>query len=267
MRRVDTRRVVPFVRYTWFPERPWLVSVRPELRGEMLWDHSGTLHDWQVSSELQFELKGQTEIELGYDESMERFRGAEFRKRDLTLRFESAWLKWLELEGGADVGPEINFFPPSGLLPFVVDGVEADAALVFKPLPQLRVDQRYLFTRLRTRDALAATAAGSVVVSNHIWRSRAAYQFTRRLSLRAIVDYSAVTADARLIDLEDEKRFSTDLLATYMLNPWTAVYVGYTDGYGNLELDRTAGVLRVTDSPFHSLGRQVFVKLSYLLRF
>lgn len=55
---------------------------------------------------------------------------------------------------------------------------------------------------------------------------------------------------------------------TYLVNPWTALYVGYTDGYGNLEIEPVSRVrLRATDSAFHSLGRQVFVKMSYLLRF
>jgi hypothetical protein len=140
--------------------------------------------------------------------------------------------------------------------------------VTLKPLAPLQLDQTYLFTRLEARGGLARTPAGAVIVANHIWRSRASYQFTRSLSLRAIVDYSAVSPDTRLIDLEREKRFSLDTLLTYLVNPWTAFYIGYTDGYGNLEIDPLSrDRLRATDSPFHSLGRQVFVKTSYLLRF
>ena len=74
--------------------------------------------------------------------------------------------------------------------------------------------------------------------------------------------------DPFLIDLEREKRFTADVLATYLVNPWTAVYVGLTDGYGNLEIDPLSrDRLRSTESAFHSTGRQVFVKMSYLLRF
>ena len=36
-----------------------------------------------------------------------------------------------------------------------------------------------------------------------------------------------------LVDLERERRFNADVLFTYMVNPWTAVYVGYTDAYEN----------------------------------
>lgn len=74
--------------------------------------------------------------------------------------------------------------------------------------------------------------------------------------------------DPALIDLERDKSFTADVLVSWQLNPWTALYVGYTDGYANLDIDpvdRTR--VRRTESPFHSIGRQVFVKFSYLLRF
>lgn len=268
VQRVDTRRIFPFVRYTWFPEKYGLVSIRPELSGGMLWDHGRTLQDWEVNAELQFELKGQTELQIGYDESMERFGGTEFRKGGLSVSGETAVLKWLELDGSYDRGQEINFFPSAGLAPFLANGDEASLSVVLKPMPQLRLDATYLYTRLSGRDSRAGIAAGDQIVSNHIWRTRGSYQFTRALSLRAIVDYSAVLPDRRFIDLEEEKRFTADILATYMVNPWTAVYAGYTDAYGNVGPDPLfPDRLRPTRSVFNSLGRQLFLKVSYLVRF
>jgi hypothetical protein len=266
--RVDMRRLFPFIRYTWFPEKHGLVSIRPELNGNAIWGYDGTLQDWEVNSELQFELKGQTEIEAGYTESMERFSGIDFRKNGLSFSFETGLLKWLEFSAGFDRGQEINFFPSAGLQPFLANGAEADVSLTLKPTERLVVDGRYLFTRLSARDGLVQFPRGTTIVDNHIWRARGAYQFTRNLSLRVILDYSSVLPEASLIDLDEEKRFTADFLASYLLNPWTAVYVGYTDGYGNLEIDPAfPNQLRPTESAFHSTGRQVFVKLSYLLRF
>jgi hypothetical protein len=266
--RVDTRELRPFVRYTWFPDKGPLVSLRPELSGGLIWDHAGVLQDWDVNAEFQVELKGQTEFDAGYEESMERFENIEFRKRGASFRFNTAWLKWLETSAEFETGREINFFPSEGLLPFLADATGAELSLTLKPLPPLRLEQAYLFTRLQSREGLRATRAGSVIVDNHIWRTRASYQFTRNLSLRAIVDYSAVLPDAQLIELEREKRFTVDTLATYLINPWTAFYVGYTDGYGNLEIDPLSrDRLRLSETTFNSLGRQLFVKMSYLLRF
>lgn len=266
--RVDMRRIFPFIRYTWFPEKHGIVSIRPELNGRAIWGYDGRLQDWEVNSELQLELKGQTEIEAGYTETMERFGGINFRKRQTSFSFETGWLKWLEFSAGLDRGEEINFFPSSGLQPFLADAVEADVSLTIKPTERLVLDGRYLFTRLSARDRVMHLPRGASIVDNHIWRTRAAYQFTRNLSLRVIVDYSEVLPEAALIDLEEEKRFTADVLASYLLNPWTAIYVGYTDGYGNVEIDPVfRDRLRPTESPFNSIGRQVFVKLSYLLRF
>jgi hypothetical protein len=266
--RVDLRRLFPFIRYTWFPGRHGIVSIRPELSGSLLWDHGGTLQDWETSAELQFELKGQTQVEAAYEETMERFGGTEFRKHGASFRFETGWLDWMETSLELERGREINFFPAGGLLPFLADATLADLSLTLKPTARLQLNQRYLFTRLAGRDGTPGVTTGDAIVSNHIWRSRASYQFTRRLSLRAIADYSAVLPDSDLIDLEREKRFTTDVLLTYLFNPWTAVYVGYTDAYGNLEIDPLSGDrLRPTESVFHSTGRQLFVKVSYLLRF
>ena len=270
VRRTDIRRLSPFARYTWFPSSGAVVSIRPEVSGGLNWDFDGTLQDWEAGAELQLELKGQTELEAGYRSSMERFGGTEFRKHDIGFDVSTAWLKWLELSAEFGTGREINFFPSAGRAPFLADATEGEASITLKPLPQLRLSQTYLYTRLGARDGVPGALPGDVIVSNHIWRSRASYQFTRSLSLRAIVDYNAVLPDPLLIDLEREKRFSADVLATYLVNPWTAFYVGYTDGYGNVDIEVDpifSDRLRRTDSVFNSTGRQLFVKTSYLFRF
>jgi len=54
-----------------------------------------------------------------------------------------------------------------------------------------------------------------------------------------------------------------------MVNPWTAVYVGYTDAYQNWP-GAASPMLRPMSSgsePLTSVGRQVFVKISYLLKY
>jgi len=53
-----------------------------------------------------------------------------------------------------------------------------------------------------------------------------------------------------------------------MINPWTALYVGYNDSYANLMLDAAdvTGLRRI-GSPTTNVGRQFFVKLSYLFRY
>lgn len=266
--RTDYRRVFPFVRYTWFPTTGPIISIRPEINGGMRWDYEGERQDWEANSELQLQMKGQTNVEVGYSERMERFADIDFRKHNIDLEVSTAWLKWLELSAETSFGREINFFPAGGLAPFLADRTEADLSVTLKPRSELRLSQTYLFTRLTARDGLIGTAPGSVIVDNHILRSRASYQFSRQLSLRAILDYVSVDPDTALIALEREKTFTADLLATYLINPWTAIYVGYTDGYGNVVPDPLRpGHLQPVESVFNSMSRQVFVKVSYLFRF
>ncbi len=86
--------------------------------------------------------------------------------------------------------------------------------------------------------------------------------------MRAIFDYNSVLPNQALVDLEREKHLGADVLLTYMLNPGTALYVGYTDLFDNLALNPTISpALKRTSFPDLNTGRQVFVKLSYLLRF
>jgi hypothetical protein len=41
------------------------------------------------------------------------------------------------------------------------------------------------------------------------------------------------------VALPRTKAFRTDALVTYLVNPWTAIYVGFTDAYENLDVDQT----------------------------
>jgi hypothetical protein len=56
------------------------------------------------------------------------------------------------------------------------------------------------------------------------------------------------------------------VLLTYLVNPGTALYVGYTDGYDNVAI-AADGRVQPSRHPSTSTGRQFFVKTSYLLRF
>lgn len=58
------------------------------------------------------------------------------------------------------------------------------------------------------------------------------------------------------------------MLVTYLLNPGTAIYLGCTDNYANVQiLPTTPPSIGLTHDADTSVGRQFFVKVSYLLRF
>jgi hypothetical protein len=95
------------------------------------------------------------------------------------------------------------------------------------------------------------------------------YQFTPRLSLRLIGQYSNVLPTAALSSLEYAKSLTGDFLLTYLVHPGTALYVGYTnvmDNYNRLTLARS-GILERSPTDLLSTSAGLFVKFSYLFNF
>ena len=269
IRRVDLREFSQFTEYVFRPKNSRVLSFGPNGSASVLFDHAGQRQDRAINPGFRVEFKGQTNVHVGARDTLQRFGGRDFSTRTLEGSFGTSWLKWLDINGFVQGGTDVNFFPAPGLEPFGGNSRFAQIRATVRPTSQLRLDQTYIYSRLDVPPRPAADVrAGARIYANHLWRSRATYQFTRRLSLRGIVDYNAVLPDAALIGLEREKRLTGDVLGTYVINPWTAIYIGYTDGYANLAFDPArAGTLRRTNAIDLSTGRQFFVKTSYLFNF
>ncbi len=271
VRRRDIRDLSTEVDYTWYPKKGRIQNYSLNIEGETIWNFAGNLEEWVFEPGAEMQFAGQTEIGLRHWNRFERFEGQDFRRHSTAVFFGSEWLSWLNVNGAIEWGTEINYYPAADLRPFLGDARSAEVGVTLKPLPRLRLDQSYLYSSLTTRDdegGCGCTAASGTVFTNHIFRTRANYQFTRALSLRAILDYEAVSPDQALVDLDRERRVGADVLVTYLVNPWTAVYVGYNDRYANWELESlTDRPIGRSDSARTNVGRQVFVKISYLFRY
>lgn len=260
--RVGIRQLGQFARYSWRPAQGPLLSYGPQVFGRLTWDDRGVRQDAFLVPSFQFELRGQTRFGLSREISRERLGSHDFSKGNVEMFFRTEQLRWLTVFAAYNRGRSINFVPAEGLEPFLGDSRFARLQLTARPTSQIRIDQTYIFSELVTQEG------GATIFNNHIVRSRMNYQFTRELSLRAIADYTAVLPNRSLVNLQRTKRLTADVLLTYLLNPGTALYVGYNDTYQNLQIDDGAvREVRLTDSPFNSTGRQLFVKASYLLRF
>jgi hypothetical protein len=152
------------------------------------------------------------------------------------------------------------------------------ATLSLRPVRPLKIENTYLFERLRT------IRTGSGIFNNHILRSKWNWQFNPQLSVRVILQYNSVLANtpcdsalpscvaataASSTYLPTSKQFNADFLITYLVHPGTAIYVGYNSDLQNLnrnlDVDPTYG-LRSSKGYIHD-SRQFFVKVSYLFRF
>jgi len=258
--RVDIRETGGSAGYSWHPEKGSILSFGPSFSGSFIYDHGGTLTDWTASPSFRIEMPRYTTLSFTHNESFEHFAGVDFRKNSNRVSVSSEWQKWLHLSSSLEHGDRVNYFPAGGELPFLAKSLDTNFTLRLMPTPQLQIDETYLFTRL------AADGRGTVF-NNHIWRTKANYQFTREFSLRAIVDYNAVLPNDALVNLDRSKRLGLDVLFTYLLHPGTALHIGYTDNYENLRFDPTVSPLVQRGSfPDTSVGRQIFAKFSYLFR-
>jgi hypothetical protein len=171
-------------------------------------------------------------------------------------------------------GTRTNYDPAENLAAFRGQQTDGNVQLTLRPASRLKLDEFYYFTRLGTRpdsflgSAFAPVARPTTAFINHLVRSRLNYQFTRELSLRAILDYNGTLQNPVLTSIERQKRFTGDVLLTYLIHPGTALYLGYTDQLENLGL-MPGPPAAATRIPFPSTttGRQFFAKVSYLFRF
>jgi hypothetical protein len=268
IRRVDIRETYQDVGYLWRPEKGPVQSIGPVISWYSYSDRTGRMTDWNVSPSIRIRAIRGTTFNYEPEVSYEYYGGIGFRQHAHESEFQTEWFRWLTVSGDLTIGDGINYRPAAGLRPFTGEARQTGVTFTLRPGARLQMDETYIYSGLRTgkKSGLAGVAEGTAVFNNHLVRSKVNYQFSRRLSLRFILDYNSVLPNPSLARLE--KRVGLDALFTYMLNPGTALYAGYTDLYENYRLDPLLSpALYRTTNPTLNTGRQFFVKLSYLLRF
>lgn len=280
--RTDYRRFSNFAGWTFHPQGKFLVSHGPRLFELTMWDHSGTRLNYQLNPNYEWDFPRNSAFIVASTWEHERLRPVDFSSlttnRDYAhvigaVEFKTQYFKWLNLDAEMDWGTATNFVPRTG--PPVL-GYQNTATVrgTVRPTKGLTIENTYLMTRLLEQNT------GLNIFNNHIMRSKWNYQFTKEFSLRLIGQYTTTIANPGFTTLQTTKQFNGDVLFTYLLNPGTAIYVGYNSDLQNIDpsLLRTCGglacapgetfdgILRTRNS-FLNDGRQVFIKLSYLFRY
>ncbi len=157
----------------------------------------------------------------------------------------------------------MNYDPVAGQQPTLGHEDQGNFTLTFHARGRLRIDNAYLLEHIRDPHFTAVT--------NHIFRSKWNYQFTRELSARVILQYTSVLSNPAISALSPTKNFNADFLITYLVHPGTAIYVGYNSDLANLNrnlaVDPVTGFILTRPNGYINDGRQFFVKASYLFRF
>jgi hypothetical protein len=288
--RIDIRQNNAFGGYFWRPQKSKIVDFGPTASETVDWDHNGVLQDWQAALGFQVDLTKQTTIGINRGEAFELFDGIGFRKHSTSVLASTQPYKWISFSARYTQGIGENFFPavqqpplpPVPLFsPFLGNTRRVNFGFTLRPSSRFRFDETYIYSRLGTRNGSTPPGfkPGQNIFNNHLMRAKLNYQFTKELSLRLILDYNATIANMQLVDLQTnlgsfnggpiapDKRFTTDVLFTYLLHPGTAVYVGYNNGFTDLTLQGIPPTVKGQGAPNNSTTRLFFVKLSYLLRF
>jgi hypothetical protein len=273
--RVDIREVRNNLNYRWHPATGPLVSWGPGMFADNVWAHDGTRLDTYYSPGMSFGFKGQTYLTLSpYVEFRERLRPVDFysltqnrdyHEHDSSVGFGTSYFPKLTVQGYYQFGDNVNFVPAGNNPPELARADTANLLVSYLPVTSLKIDNTYLFDRLRDR------ATGTAIFNNHIFRSKWNWQFNRELSLRVILQYTATLANQSFTFLPTSKQFNADFLVTYLVHPGTAIYVGYNSDLQNydptLGLDPNTGGIARTRTGYLNDSRQFFVKVSYLFRF
>ena len=296
--RTDIRSLAQTVDYRFRPKKGWVVDWGPSLNQRVVYDHEGNRLDTDYYPYLAIQGRGQTYLYLiPYEEKRERLRPQDFaslglpattsnfdyHERYTAASFQTSYFSKMTIGGGYTFGDGVNFVPSSNLAPQYLAARQdiLRATLSFRPVKPLKIENTYLFQRLRANDSTyqfvrqTIPGIGKSIFDNHILRSKWNWQFTPRLSLRMILQYYSVLANTPgniaypYTFLPTQKQFNTDVLITYLVHPGTAVYVGYNSDLQNynhnLALDPLAG-LRARKSYIND-SRQFFVKINYQFRF
>lgn len=309
--RVDIRETQQDVHYRFRPKKGWILSWGPSVNMRYDFDHTGLRLDTSYSPYLAIRGRGQTVIVLKpYEEFRERLRPQDFCFLGFSLMCGAGVtgnLDYHEHQSGATVqtsyfkkatlsanyywGDGVNFVaqpdaPPTAPtpynLPFIAREDTAQANLSLRPIQPLKIENTYLFERLRTTGSTFQfinaefPSSGHGIFNDHILRSKWNWQFTPQLSMRVILQYNSLLAGtpgagSPYTYLPTQKEFNADFLVTYLVHPGTAIYVGYNGDLQNLNVvpqTRTLpGFVTNTAKGYINDSRQFFVKVSYLYRF
>lgn len=178
---------------------------------------------------------------------------------NVSIGYNNNVLSSLTLDASYRQGDALNLVPKAGFLPSVADTSRIDVSLLWRPIERLRIDNSFVRTDLESK-------RGGKVFTNDILRSSWNYQFTREMSLRFIAQYEDTEAgpNTRLVD---DKNMNFDILLRYVLNPWSALYVGYNTNQSNFDIIETEGVREVVNTDeLKRDGSQFFVKFSYMFQ-
>jgi hypothetical protein len=206
------------------------------------WNYDNVRKEMTFVPRIQLQMKGQTSVFAGYAFSRERFLDLEFEGMRMfhagafsnfsrRMSLELFLLRGLEIHRNSD-NPELG------------QSLSIDLSATVRPTDWISVSPSISYANLTDRET------GDHFYNGYVTRTRISAQFTRRLTLRTVVQYN-----------DFSERLEIDPLVTYRINPLTVFHVGSTHDLRSVDTTR-----RGYDSIFRQTERQYFFKFQYLVR-
>jgi len=183
-----------------------------------------------------------------------------YKYEDFSLGYTNTTLNTLSFSAKLRTGTTLNLVPPAGTLPGIADTTRISVDMLWRPIDRLRISNTFFHTELETE------SGGTSIFTNDILRSNWNYQFTKEWSLRFIAQYDETDAGPAS-RLKDDENLNFDLLLRYVINPWSAFFIGYNSNQSNFDIVEMEGERElVMANDLRNDGDQVFMKFSYLFQ-
>ena len=264
----DTSGIHNSLNLNFYPDGSNLNSWTTGLSDVYLNDTDGTRIYHQLGPNLNFNWNT-TGVGFSYTDHAEILRPKDFPGIFTNTRYDyDNWqvnvfnnsLQTATFRASYRQGKALNLVPQASSLPYVADTSRMDFTLLWRPIDRVSINNTYFLTELEN------SGGGAKILSNEIFRSNWNYQFTKELSLRFIAQYDK-TDTGPATRLEDDENLNFDLLLRYVINPWSAFYIGYNSNQSNFDIVEMEGERElVVANDLHRDGDQFFVKFSYLFQ-
>ena len=234
--RVDYRSAGGFASYRLYPDKKYLNQVQFRIQaGQRIGYADSVTQDTWIRPQVQFRLTEFNQVFVMYEAAMERFAGVDFKKQALSIESQVLFISWMPFFFFFQTGDEINYDDEDAFLGY---SNTYGISLTFKPSKRLQLGTDF------SKQTFWRSAGGEQLWDYNLVREKVTYQFSKTLSVRAIVDYNFF----------DKEAFGS-LLASWVLRPGTVFFLGVDNDYLRDEYGRLTGN-----------GYNVFVKFSYWWR-
>lgn len=280
-RRPDIREVSGGSSYSFRPNKKGILSHGPSLFSERTWDHSGLPLDQYSDFTYNFQMTHRTSLSPFVEVGEERLRPSDYaalpadvqyHEDAVGLSFYTSPVQQLAVGFTGYTGKAVNYYPAVNQGPSPVDVDSTDLSVELKPTVGLDLQSRYEF------DHFTDPSSGALAYDSHLLVTRWNLQMNKALSFRVIGEYLSTIPNDKFTDLPNTRDIFANALLKYEPHPGTAVYLGYTTNFQNLDsalCDResdgrcnpSGAILPRTNTSMLNDSRTLYLKMNYLFRF